>query len=71
MNAHRTTDPVCPECGGKTDCIEVDIGVGNLQGPRFCLDCGWREPEAPELDLLIDADPDDPCESWAREHADE
>jgi hypothetical protein len=45
------TIPRCPDCGGACERIEVDIGVGVQFGPRYCLECGWQEPE-PDTGLL-------------------
>ena len=38
----------CPVCGGETDWIEVDIGVGTQRGPRHCMDpsCRWDEEDS-------------------------
>lgn len=43
-------EPYCPQCGGVLQRDAVDIGVGTMHGPAFCIDCGWSEdsgePEA-------------------------
>lgn len=38
----------CPKCGGFCDRESVDIGIGVIQGPYGCFDCGWSE--YPEYD---------------------
>lgn len=48
----------CPACGGPTQRIEVDIGVGIQYGPRHCMDCVWQEPEE---DLSLIDEPDGEC----------
>jgi len=41
-------DAYCPSCGGALACDSVDIGVGLMQGPLYCTDCGWNENSGPE-----------------------
>lgn len=38
----------CPVCGGALDHDEVDIGVGTMVGPSFCIDCGWSDSDGDE-----------------------
>jgi hypothetical protein len=28
-------------CGGELGHDEVDIGVGTVYGPEYCIECGW------------------------------
>lgn len=59
------SDPYCPVCGGCIEHDAVDIGVGTMYGPAFCIDCGWSEGneqdespfDAPES--YLDADESD------------
>lgn len=52
------SDPYCPRCGGALEQDAVDIGVGTMYGPAFCIDCGWSE-DAAESGNLWDPDDDD------------
>ncbi len=37
----------CPRCGNsQMACDEIDFGVGVIQGPYWCDECGWYEGEA-------------------------
>lgn len=61
MTAHDT-DPStsvreCPECGAPTTRDAVDIGVGVMYGPAYCIDCGWSEDDGRSDETL--AEPDD------------
>lgn len=39
----------CPKCGGEVFHHTVNVGVGIIEGPWGCVDCGWSESE--EYDL--------------------
>ncbi len=53
----RPEGDACPNCGhASLEADVVDIGVGNLEGPWHCLDCGWMEPK--EDYGLIEGDDD-------------
>jgi len=41
-------DTYCPECGEGVDRESVDVGVGILNGPYGCFECGWCEWTVPE-----------------------
>jgi len=43
----------CPQCGQECEQEEVDIGVGTLKGPPYCLFCHWDASEG-ENELLKD-----------------
>lgn len=58
MNDVIRTEDECPACGGPTQRIEVDIGVGIQYGPRHCMDCVWQEPQ-PDLGLIDDTAEDE------------
>lgn len=47
----------CPKCGGEVDQHTIDIGVGIIEGPWGCIDCGWSEYE--EYDLSTGRSPID------------
>ena len=51
-------DPYCPRCGGALEHEAVDIGVGTMYGPAFCIDCGWSEDSGDPAQNLFD-DPQD------------
>jgi hypothetical protein len=36
----------CHKCGQQCHRDEVDVGVGIINGPWGCPDCGWSEDEA-------------------------
>jgi len=42
---------VCPDCGGRLEYDEVDIGVGTLRGNPSCPDCCWTPPDLIDLEL--------------------
>jgi len=40
---------VCPKCLADCERESVDVGVGIINGPYGCPDCGWSED--PKYDL--------------------
>lgn len=48
----------CPACGGELHTELVDVGVGNIERPPYCLDCGWATPPGPLLEELTGTDAD-------------
>ena len=40
----------CPKCGARTDCEEIDTGIGVQESAPWCTDpeCGGRIPDFPE-----------------------
>lgn len=48
-------DGPCTQCGGYIEQESVNVGVGVIYGPAWCLDCG-ADPDfqerSPELTLL-------------------
>lgn len=52
------TFPHCPKCGCKEIHHDVvDVGIGIMEGPWGCPECGWSESE--EYDLSTGCDPVD------------
>jgi len=39
----------CPKCGYECERESVDVGVGIINGPYGCPNCGWSED--PKYDL--------------------
>lgn len=39
----------CPKCNGECYRDEVDVGVGVIEGPWGCIECGWSAD--PQYDL--------------------
>ncbi len=33
----------CPKCNEECDRDEVNVGVGIIYGPWYCLNCFWHE----------------------------
>ena len=60
-------DPYCPRCGGALEHDAVDIGVGTMYGPAFCVDCGWSEDSGDPAQNLFD-DPEITDESDTGSH---
>lgn len=53
-----TASTVCPDCKfDSLDWQEVDIGVGVMKGPAWCInpECGWGEETGTNLISEIDA----------------
>lgn len=47
----------CLKCGGECYRDEVDVGVGIVEGPWGCMECGWSESS--EYDLSEGKNPVD------------
>lgn len=47
----------CEKCGSECWRDEVDVGVGWIEGPWGCGNCGWSE--SPEYDLSTGKNPID------------
>lgn len=49
----------CPDCGEPLVYDEVDIGVGVIRSPSWCMCCGWSEENGTdELDFIESVDAD-------------
>jgi predicted nucleic-acid-binding Zn-ribbon protein len=55
-----TKKELCPECGQDSiDRNEVDVGVGVMTSPSWCMACGWTEEFGADLSEQIEAGDED------------